>query len=77
MGVLCGLLGLYAQASQATSEDAVPMSRPSNGVGPGGGLSPHFIADAASKAAPAVVNITVHQDGAELPDWFGGRFQDR
>lgn len=43
-----------------------------------GCLSPYFIADAAAKVAPAVVNITLHQERAneQFPDWFG-RFQDR
>lgn len=41
-------------------------------------LSPYFIADAAAKVAPSVVNITLHHErpNEQFPDWFG-RFQDR
>lgn len=36
-------------------------------------LTSHFISDAAAKAAPAVVNITVHQKRPEMQDFFGRR----
>lgn len=39
----------------------------------GPGLTPHFIADAASRAAPAVVNITVHHKRMEMQEFFGRR----
>ncbi len=35
-------------------------------------LGPHFIADAAATAAPAVVNITVSKDGLAVPQDHSG-----
>eukprot|EP00210_Caulerpa_lentillifera_P007400 g7073.t1 len=57
------------------SPKSPPIKDPAN---KGPFLSPYFIADAAAKVAPAVVNITLHQErpGEQFHDWFG-RFQDR
>ena len=67
LGLLTPLRAI-AQASSSLLPDASHhhhhISQPPGTIPLAGCLSPYFIADAAAKAAPAVVNILVQQDGA-------------
>ncbi|GMH37712.1 hypothetical protein BSKO_05585 [Bryopsis sp. KO-2023] len=71
-----GALGLAAAGVYSeNSENDGGVDRASTPPSPPGGpgLTQHFIADAACRAAPAVVNITVHQSRPEMPEFFGKR----
>lgn len=62
-------------SSSLTSESAssAPSSFPAPSLSPAPiFLGPHFIADAAALAAPAVVNITVAKDGLPIPHDHSG-----
>lgn len=68
---IAGIAKEKSTAVSGTANSAGAFPRPSTASSPLF-LGPHFIADAAATAAPAVVNITVSKDGLPVPQDHSG-----
>lgn len=70
----CGGAGAARQVSSSfvSTSSSAPSFPPPSASPASVFLGPHFIADAAAVAAPAVVNITVARDGLPIPQDHSG-----